>query len=57
MSTDIKLNKAQTSKIIQLSGSFGSLLANLDKKALTNLLFLYIEMISKQFNFKCNKYI
>ena len=57
MSTDIKLNKAQTSKIIQLSGSFGSLLANLGKKALTNLLFLYIEMISKRFSFKCNKYI
>ena len=57
MSTDIKLNKAQTSKIIQLSGSFGSLLANLGKKALTNLLFLYIEMTSKQFSFKCNKYI
>ena len=37
MSTDMKLNKAQISKIVQLSGSFGSLLANLGKKALTNV--------------------
>ena len=37
MSTDIKLRKAQISKIIQSSGSFGSWLANLGKKALTNV--------------------
>ena len=38
MSTGIKLCKAQTSKIIQSGGSFGSWLENLDKKVLTNVL-------------------
>ena len=38
MSTGIKLSKAQTSKIIQSGGSFGSWLENLDKKVLTNVL-------------------
>ena len=33
----IKLSKAQISKIIQLGGAFGSLLADLSKKALTNV--------------------
>ena len=37
MSTDIKLNKAQISKIIQSGGSFGSRLVNLGEKALTNI--------------------
>ena len=37
MSTDIKLSKAQISKIIQSGGSFASWLANLGKKALTNV--------------------
>ena len=37
MSTDIKLSKAQISKIIQLGGSFGSWLGNLGRKALTNI--------------------
>ena len=37
MSTDIKLSKAQIYKIIQFGGSFGSWLANLGKKALTNV--------------------
>ena len=37
MSTDIKLTKAQISKIIQSGGSIGSWLGNLDKKALTNV--------------------
>ena len=37
MSTDIKLSKAQLSKIIQSGGSFGSWLANLGKKTLTNI--------------------
>ena len=37
MSTDIKLSKAQKSKIIQSGGSFGFWLGNLEKKALTNL--------------------
>ena len=32
MSTDIKSSKAQTSKIIQSRGSFGSWLGNLAKK-------------------------
>ena len=37
MSTDIKLSKAQISKIIQPDGSFFSWLGNLGKKALTNI--------------------
>ena len=37
MSTDIKLSKAQISKIIQSGGSFGSWLGNLGKKILTNI--------------------
>ena len=35
--TDIQLSKVQISKIIQSSGSFGSWLGNLGKKALTNI--------------------
>ena len=37
MSTDIKLSKAQISKIIQSGGSFGSWLGNLGKKVPTNI--------------------
>ena len=37
MSTDIKLSKAQISKIIQSAGSFGYWLGNLGKKTLTNI--------------------
>ena len=37
MLTDINISKAQISKIIQWGGSFGSWLANLGKKALTNI--------------------
>ena len=37
MSTDVKLSKAQISKIIQSSGSFASWLGNLGNKALTNI--------------------
>ena len=37
ISTDIKLNKVQISKIIQSGGSFGFWLNNLRKKALTNI--------------------
>ena len=37
MSTDIKLSKAQMSKIIQSGVSYGSCLGNLGKKALTNI--------------------
>ena len=37
MPTDIKLIKAQISKIIQSGGSFGSWLDNLGKKALKNI--------------------
>ena len=36
MSTDIKLSKVQISKIIQSGGYFGSWLANLGKRSLTN---------------------
>ena len=39
ISTDIKLSKAQISKIILCGGSFGSWLDNLGKKALTDLAF------------------
>ena len=59
MSIEIKLNKAQISKIIQSGGSFGFWLGNLGKKALTNIAFFFSQghftWISKQFNFKCNK--
>ena len=37
MSADVKLSKVQIFKIIQSGGSFGSWLANLGKKALTNV--------------------
>ena len=37
VSTDIKLSKAQISKIIQSGGYFGSWLGNLGKKALANI--------------------
>ena len=37
MSTDIKLSKTKISEIIQSGGSFDSWLANLGKKALTNV--------------------
>ena len=37
LSTDIKLSKAQISKIIQSGGSFGSWLRNVGKKALPNV--------------------
>ena len=37
MSTDIKISKAQISKIIQSGGSFGYSLANWGRKALTNV--------------------
>ena len=37
ISTDIKLSKAQISKIIQSGGSFGCWLGNLRKKTLTNI--------------------
>ena len=37
MSTDIKLSKAQISKIIQSDGFFGSWLGNLEKEALKNI--------------------
>ena len=58
MSIDIKFSKAQISKIIQRDGSFGSLLANLGKKALINAAILLPKddiPVSEQFNFKCNK--
>ena len=45
MSTDIKLSKAQISKIIKSSRSFGSWLANLGKKHQKMLLFLKPETI------------
>ena len=59
MSTDIKLNKGQISKIIKSVGYFGSWLGNLGKKALTriaiplardNLLGLASNLISNAIN-------
>ena len=57
LSTDIKLSKAQVSKIIQSGGSFSSWLGYLGKKALTSYFFSkgQFTWISKQFNFKCDK--
>ena len=37
MSTDIKLSKAQISKITKLGATFGSWLGNLGKKVITDL--------------------
>ena len=37
ISTDIKLSKAQISKVIQSGGSFGSSLGNLGEKTLTDI--------------------
>ena len=37
ISTDIKLNKTQTFKMIQSGGSFGSWLGNLEKTSLANI--------------------
>ena len=45
MSTDIKLSKAQISKIIQLSLSFGSWLANFGKRHQQILQFLWLGTI------------
>ena len=56
MSTDIKLSKAQISKINQSGGSFGSWLGNLARKALTNICYSFIQRqftwISEKLNFK-----
>ena len=49
MSTDIKLSKCQISKIIQSGGSFGTWLANLDKKARTNIAIPLARIIHKIF--------
>ena len=58
----IKLSKAQIFKVIQLGGSFGSWLANLSKKALTNVATPSARdnlpgfgSNLTSFNFKCNK--
>ena len=40
ISTYIKISKAQLSKIFQLGGCFGNMIANLDKKALKDLVVL-----------------
>ena len=46
MSTDIKLDKAQTSKISQSGVSFGSWLEDLVKKALTNIVIPWVSFSS-----------
>ena len=53
MLTDIKLSKAQISKIIQSGRSFGYWLGNLGKKVLTKVPIHF--PIPKQYNFECNK--
>ena len=45
MWTDIKLSNAQISKIIQSGGSFGSWLANLGKKSLSNVVIPLAKII------------
>ena len=45
ISTDIKLSNAQISKIIQSGGSFGSWLANLGKKSLSNVVIPLAKII------------
>ena len=63
MSIDKKLSKAQTSKIIQSGGSFGSWLGDFaTHKKSTNeccysLSLRQFTWSSKQFSFKCNKLI
>ena len=47
MSTEIKLSKAQISKIIQSGGSFGSWLGNLEKKVPTNISNLTSNLINE----------
>ena len=54
MSTDIKLNKAQISKIIQSGGFSGSWLAKLGEKALA-IVAIPLAKDNLPFNFKCNK--
>ena len=61
MSTDIKLSKAQMSKIIQSGGPFGSRLATLGKKALTNISILLVrdnlsELVSNLASNAINKF-
>ena len=61
MSTDIKLSKAQISKIIQLGGSFGSWLGNLGKKGVTNIAILLARdnlpgLVSSLFSNSINKF-
>ena len=54
MSTDIKLSKAQISKTIQSVGTFDFCLANLGKKALTNLAILLANLPGLVSNFVSN---
>ena len=46
MSTDIKLGKAQISKISQSGGYLGSWLEDLGKKALTNIVIPWVSFSS-----------
>ena len=45
MSTDIKLIKAQLSKIIRSGGFLGNMIGMLDKKALMNLFVPLLKML------------
>ena len=47
MATDIKLSKAQISKIIQSSGSFGSWLRNIGNRISTNVAISLLGLVSK----------
>ena len=55
MSTDIKLSKTQISKIFQSGGCFGSWLANLGKRAPTNVAIPLARDNSPGLRSNCNK--
>ena len=60
MSTDKKPSKAQISKIVQSGDSFGSWLANLEKKTTNKCCYSlsqrHFTWSSTQFNIECNKF-
>ena len=57
MSTDIKISKSQTFKIIQSGGSFGSQLGNLGKKCPINVAIPSAKDNLPSNNFKCSKQV
>ena len=60
MSTDIKLSKAQLSKMIQSGGFLRNVLSNLDKKKVITDLAIPLTRVNlpglvSKLSFKCNK--